>query len=147
HRELDRPEFHDQEYLEQCLAEGADLFGRDMHYRFVPLDESFPKYLLENRERFRTLIGKEHPSAGQLYREAVATASDINEHVEYLYRLASTVAHVTEVGTRFGEATIAFLYAAPKRLVVCNHDRRDLLPTLESAAQEMRVEMCVLTPA
>jgi beta-1,4-mannosyl-glycoprotein beta-1,4-N-acetylglucosaminyltransferase len=53
----------------------------------------------------------------RLYANATATISDINSHLDYLYRLASTVNHVTEFGTRAGVSTLAFLKARPARLV------------------------------
>ena len=47
------------------------------------------------------------------YDEARLRPSDINQHVPYLHRLASTVNHVTELGTRTGVSTAAFLLARP----------------------------------
>ena len=55
-RELGTTEFLDQRHLEQVMAAGTDLFNRDSNVTTVPLDERFPKYLLDNRERFKHLI-------------------------------------------------------------------------------------------
>ena len=39
------------------MAAGSDLFNRaDYNTITVPLDERFPKYLVENRDRFRNYI-------------------------------------------------------------------------------------------
>ena len=45
----------------------------------------------------------------QEYRLARDTPSDINEHIEVLRTLADSVEHVTEMGTRTGVSTRAFL--------------------------------------
>ena len=45
----------------------------------------------------------------QEYRIARDTPSDINEHIEVLRTLADSVEHVTEMGTRTGVSTRAFL--------------------------------------
>ena len=45
----------------------------------------------------------------QEYRIARDTPSDINEHIEVLKNLADSVEHVTEMGTRTGVSTRAFL--------------------------------------
>lgn len=47
----------------------------------------------------------------QEYRIARDTPSDINEHIEVLKGLADEVEHVTEMGTRTGVSTRAFLAA------------------------------------
>ena len=48
------------------------------------------------------------------YRVARDTVSDINEHLEILKSLADEVNHVTEMGTRTGSSTRAFLVSDVK---------------------------------
>ena len=48
------------------------------------------------------------------YRVARDTVSDINEHIEILKSLADEVNHVTEMGTRTGSSTRAFLVSDVK---------------------------------
>jgi beta-1,4-mannosyl-glycoprotein beta-1,4-N-acetylglucosaminyltransferase len=62
HTEYDLPQFKDAAHLELCLREARDLLGRDARMSFVPLDASFPQYLIANRERFAKLI---YSSTGQ----------------------------------------------------------------------------------
>ncbi|MBS0189285.1 MAG: hypothetical protein JSS51_14570 [Planctomycetes bacterium] len=50
----------------------------------------------------------------RLYREARATPSDINEHLELLARLSSLCETVTEFGTRQGTSTVALIFGRPK---------------------------------
>jgi hypothetical protein len=45
------------------------------------------------------------------YHKELKTKSDINEHLPDLYRLACDCVHVTEMGSRFGASTKAFLNA------------------------------------
>ena len=78
--------------------------------------------------------------ADVMFREALERPSDIHEHLAYLYRLASTVDHVTEFGTRTGQSTCAFLFAAPRRLACYDLERPPNLPALEDAARENGVE-------
>lgn len=53
------PEFWSREWIEQAIDLGCDLFkrgglGRQVHY--VPIDESFPKAIYRNPERYKHLI-------------------------------------------------------------------------------------------
>lgn len=45
------------------------------------------------------------------YQQELNTKSDINEHLHDLYTLACDCTHVTEMGSRFGSSTKAFLKA------------------------------------
>jgi beta-1,4-mannosyl-glycoprotein beta-1,4-N-acetylglucosaminyltransferase len=56
HSEYNRAEFKDLEKLEAALRGGADLFGRDFHYAFVPIDDSYPAWLRENLSRYAHLV-------------------------------------------------------------------------------------------
>ena len=35
---------------------GEDLFGRGKHFRSVPIDDSFPKYIRDNIDKYQNLI-------------------------------------------------------------------------------------------
>jgi beta-1,4-mannosyl-glycoprotein beta-1,4-N-acetylglucosaminyltransferase len=96
HTELDLPEFRELAHVEQCMAKGMDLFGRDMRFQLVPLDAGFPAYLCAQQERFRHLIAGTPltPLSATLFEQALAQPSDIQGHLNYLYRLASTVGEV-----------------------------------------------------
>lgn len=56
HAEYNNEHFKNPENIEAAIHEGRDIFGRNFIYRFVPVDESFPKFIRENREQFRHLI-------------------------------------------------------------------------------------------
>ena len=73
----------------------------------------------------------------ELYRQALATPSDIREHLDTLCQLARGCGHVTEMGTRWGISTRAFLHAQPEVLVcydLIRHSEVDLLETVARAA-------------
>lgn len=56
--------------------------------------------------------------------------SDINEHLPILRGYASKCSHVTELGTRFGNSTVAFMAAKPQRFVtydVCPNEKLEYL--------------------
>ncbi len=56
HTEYNKDEYKNAATIEQALKEGKDIFGRGYTYRFVPLDDSFPKYILQNKDRYKALI-------------------------------------------------------------------------------------------
>jgi hypothetical protein len=56
HDEYNKTEFKDKEAIAQRIRSGKDLFGRDLNYTFVEFDNSFPEYILQNKERLKHLI-------------------------------------------------------------------------------------------
>lgn len=58
HTEYNSEQYKSRDRIERAIANGEDIFGRGFHYRFIPLDASFPTYLLENRGRFSRHIGQ-----------------------------------------------------------------------------------------
>jgi len=56
HAEYNKEEFKDIKKIEDAIKKGKDLFGRGFSYKFVPLDESFPEYILKNQNIYKHLI-------------------------------------------------------------------------------------------
>lgn len=57
HQEFNCPPYVDEDHIERAMANGTDLFGRpDMRFEFVPLDESYPRYILDHADRFAKWI-------------------------------------------------------------------------------------------
>lgn len=54
--EYNKPEYRDEQSITSAMASGEDLFGRNLHFRKLPVDEYFPKYLRNNRNRFGHLF-------------------------------------------------------------------------------------------
>jgi len=64
------------------------------------------------------------------------TPSDINQHLQTLKDYASQVENVTEMGSRFGDSTIAFIasnieYGLPKNIVSYDLKRQNEITSLE----------------
>jgi beta-1,4-mannosyl-glycoprotein beta-1,4-N-acetylglucosaminyltransferase len=56
HQERNRPQIAATENIEQSLREGKMFFEPEQRLEFVPLDDSFPKYLLAHPEKFSDWI-------------------------------------------------------------------------------------------
>jgi len=59
HQELNQDQFKEKETLEKRIERGEDLYGRKkmkLKFQAIPLDDSFPKYLLENVDKFAPFI-------------------------------------------------------------------------------------------
>lgn len=56
HREHDQPQFNNPQHIAQAINDGKPLFGEGNWHTFVPLDDTFPRYLLEHREKFSRWI-------------------------------------------------------------------------------------------
>ena len=46
----------DKNILENIISQGKDIFDRDISYKFIPLDNSFPEYIIKNKDKFSALI-------------------------------------------------------------------------------------------
>jgi len=69
-------------------------------------------------QRIRTMFqGIPKFTLEEAYQFTVEHARDIREHCPTLVDYAKQCRHVTEMGTRWGASTLAFLYAQPEHLV------------------------------
>jgi hypothetical protein len=59
----------------------------------------------------------------QKFQEKVNTPSDINEHMNILFKYGSECSHITEMGVRGIVSTWAWLYAKPKKVIA--YDLKD----------------------
>ncbi|WP_165864235.1 glycosyltransferase [Capsulimonas corticalis] len=71
----------------------------------------------------------------QLFWTAVDTPSDINDHLEMLYRLASSVHDVAEIGVGMAQSTCALAYTHPRKLRVYEVPRTAANVRVEYAAR------------
>ncbi len=67
HVEYNNPAYKDRARIEAAIARGEDIFGRDFRYRFVPLDDSYPQYVLAHRDRFAKYIGAVNKEVGEAH--------------------------------------------------------------------------------
>ncbi len=57
HQEFNRDEFKNADKIGKIIQSGGDIFDRKkMRFRVEALDETYPEYILQNREKFRHLI-------------------------------------------------------------------------------------------
>jgi beta-1,4-mannosyl-glycoprotein beta-1,4-N-acetylglucosaminyltransferase len=52
HQENNQPQFLDPQNIQRALNEGHSLFNDGHKMEFVPLDDSFPRYVIEHPEKF-----------------------------------------------------------------------------------------------
>lgn len=57
HQELNRPEFTEESNVRERLEAARDLFDRPgFAWKYVPLDDTFPRFVLENRAKFDRFV-------------------------------------------------------------------------------------------
>jgi beta-1,4-mannosyl-glycoprotein beta-1,4-N-acetylglucosaminyltransferase len=56
HSEYNTPYFTNINRIKRLVSEGKDLFDRDMQFKVIPIDKSFPALIREHPERFVDLI-------------------------------------------------------------------------------------------
>ena len=56
HQEFNKDEFTNLKKIENRISKGEDLFNRQIKYRRVSIDSSFPSYIVENKEKFKNWI-------------------------------------------------------------------------------------------
>jgi hypothetical protein len=58
-RSLTSPLQMSKEFIEKCIADGEDIIRQNRKLKYVPLDDSFPKWLVDNQDKFEHMILKE----------------------------------------------------------------------------------------
>tara|TARA_B100000029_G_scaffold435899_1_gene450189 strand:+ start:562 stop:1377 length:816 start_codon:yes stop_codon:yes gene_type:complete len=56
HQEFNKDDFTDEKKIAERIKNEQDLFNRNIKYKKIEIDESFPKYILENKEKFKDWI-------------------------------------------------------------------------------------------
>ena len=56
HGEFNKDNFADEKKIEEKIKTGKDIFDREISYRKVQIDETFPKYIIENKEKLKKWI-------------------------------------------------------------------------------------------
>ena len=56
HGEFNKVNFTNQANIEEKINMGKDIFDREISYKKVQLDNSFPKYIVDNKEKFKEWI-------------------------------------------------------------------------------------------
>ena len=58
HSEFNSPEFTNEEKIKERIKNKKDIFDRNYRYESIKIDDSFPKYILENLKQFENWIIK-----------------------------------------------------------------------------------------
>ena len=56
HGEFNKANFTNQENIREKINMGKDIFDRGISYKKVQIDNSFPKYIVDNKEKFKEWI-------------------------------------------------------------------------------------------
>ena len=56
HQEFYIDDFIDEEKIAQRIKNKQDIFDRNIKYEKIEIDESFPKYIVDNKEKFKEWI-------------------------------------------------------------------------------------------
>jgi beta-1,4-mannosyl-glycoprotein beta-1,4-N-acetylglucosaminyltransferase len=56
HNEYNKEKYKDPKKIEEAINNGEDIFGRNFRYKFIGVDNSFPKYLREHLDRYSQFV-------------------------------------------------------------------------------------------
>ena len=56
HGEFNKSDFSNQKNIQEKIEKEQDIFNRNIKYRKVEIDRSFPKYIYENKDKFKKWI-------------------------------------------------------------------------------------------
>jgi len=56
HQEFNKEKFTDSQNIEKRIINGKDLFDRNIKYKAINIDENFPDYILNNKNKFKNWI-------------------------------------------------------------------------------------------
>jgi len=91
HQEYNTPDFLDPKRLLEKVRAGEDIFGRDEHYKIVPVDDSFPGYVRSHKAE---LAGKGY-IAGLTKRTVTAEISTKDRYFTTLPMAVMSVVNQT----------------------------------------------------
>lgn len=61
HQEFNKDEYINPSKILECIKTGKDLFNRSQYtYQVIPLDKSFPQYIINNKYKYKNLILRTH---------------------------------------------------------------------------------------
>ena len=118
HQEFNTDEYKNPEKLLKLMNEGKDILGRNITYKYVEVDSTYPKHVLENLNQYRHLIkpriGSEIDNVYEF--QCKNNNTEIFEHLPTLLRYSKECSNLTEFGVRDVVSTWAFLKSRPKKL-------------------------------
>ncbi len=88
---------------------------------------------------FNYMFRRDKIDLEQEYKLVCDCATDINEHLPVLRKYAEECSHVTELGTRYGNSTVAFMAARPDKFIAYDPQFNDKMDYLKLIAEECGV--------
>jgi beta-1,4-mannosyl-glycoprotein beta-1,4-N-acetylglucosaminyltransferase len=126
HQELINEDMKKPEEIERRLAAGEDVFGRDVNFEFVELDNSFPSYLMNQQERYKHLIYeiKGAFKYGLEYKRVKERieAPETNSSWAFLCNKISESSDVLEFGPSYGYMTRYLKEKKLSRVTIVEYD-------------------------
>ena len=56
HDEFNKPEYLNVDKIDKSIKQGLDLFNRNQKYTKVNLDKTFPKFIFDNKNKYKDWI-------------------------------------------------------------------------------------------
>ena len=56
HGEFNKINFTDEKKIEEKIKMGKDIFGRSINYKKIQIDNTFPRYIIQNKDKFKDWI-------------------------------------------------------------------------------------------
>jgi spore maturation protein CgeB len=106
HAEFDTPCFKERRRISEKMARGEDLFGRDILFSLVEIDRSFPEYIRNNTERFKSYIKRAEPEGDLKGEETFPNDSLFSKNLKALRRTDPGLAERLLQAERLGDASV-----------------------------------------
>lgn len=146
---INRPEYNTIDYKEPidklfspevqyCLL----LLELGLHVITVPIHRS-ATYTKgdDGLDYFNYMFRRDKISLEGEYKLCCDCVTDINEHLPVLRKYAEQCDHITELGQRYGNSTVAFLAARPKKLISYDLQWNDKMEYIEMIAAENGIDL------
>ena len=56
HQEYNTKKFTDLDHIKDKISKGEDLFDRNIKYQKIKIDETFPEYIIKNKDKFKNWV-------------------------------------------------------------------------------------------
>lgn len=124
--------------VQYCLL----LLELNLHVITVPIHRS-AMYTPGNDgyDYFNYMFRRDRISLEGEYKLVCDCATDINEHLPVLKKYAEQCEHIIELGLRYGNSTVAFMAARPKKLISYDLQYNDKMDYLKMIAEEAGIDL------
>lgn len=123
--------------VQYCLL----LLSLKLHVITIPIHRS-AMYTPGNDgfDYFNYMFRRDTISLEGEYKLVCECQTDINEHLPVLRKYAEQCEHITELGVRYGNSTVAFMAARPKKLISYDLQYNDKMDYLKMIAVENGID-------